>query len=80
VYLSLHASVGTDIMVAVVSLCQDNRLYELYNVSLRYRFHAIGRAGKGVLSVLSTAQSATYHNIKVIGFSLVINDDSETDV
>jgi hypothetical protein len=69
VYHILHASVGTDIMVAVV-----------HHVFLRYKSHAIGRAGKGILPVASTGHSATNHNIDVIDFTLVIKNENEPNV
>jgi hypothetical protein len=42
--------------------------------------HAIGRAGKGILPVTSTAHFATNHNIKAIDFILVIGNDNDTNV
>jgi hypothetical protein len=64
VHQVLQTSVGMDTTVAVVSLCRDYRFYELYHVFLRYKSHADGRAGNGILLAVSTAHSTANHNIK----------------
>mmetsp|Transcript_15821 Transcript_15821/g.34242 ORF Transcript_15821/g.34242 Transcript_15821/m.34242 type:complete len:293 (-) Transcript_15821:635-1513(-) len=64
VHQVLHACIGPDITVAMITLRCQNGLQYLRDILLGDEAHVIGRTGKGVLLVMGTTHASADHDIE----------------
>mmetsp|Transcript_21548 Transcript_21548/g.27869 ORF Transcript_21548/g.27869 Transcript_21548/m.27869 type:complete len:256 (+) Transcript_21548:612-1379(+) len=76
----LHASIGTNFTVAVVSLSSDNRLQKFHAIFLGDKSQVISRTSKGVGLVVSTTHTSTNHNVETFQLAVRAENNNETNI
>mmetsp|Transcript_1011 Transcript_1011/g.2336 ORF Transcript_1011/g.2336 Transcript_1011/m.2336 type:complete len:252 (-) Transcript_1011:745-1500(-) len=76
----LHAGVGPNIAVSVVTLGSQDGFQALHDLFLGDESHVIGGTRKGGFLVVGASHAATDHNVEPLEFALVISDDHASNV